>query len=79
MKELTTLMIFIFSWFSVQMEFRLVFKLAKYPLVHLLQFYGLLKSGVDCEDFVKKIENAQASLPRNIAGMTYMYAARETS
>lgn len=60
-------------------EFRLVFTLAKSPLVHLMQFYGLLKSGVECEDFVKKLENAKASLPRNIAGMTYMYAARDTS
>lgn len=31
------------------------------------EFYGLLKSRVDCADFIKKLENAQASLPENIA------------
>ncbi|KAI3447110.1 hypothetical protein Pfo_003775 [Paulownia fortunei] len=30
-------------------------------------FYGLLKSRVECADFLKKLENAQASLPENIA------------
>lgn len=31
------------------------------------EFYGLLKSRVECADFIKKLENAQASLPENIA------------
>ncbi|KAL8498169.1 hypothetical protein ACS0TY_021488 [Phlomoides rotata] len=31
------------------------------------ELYGLLKSGVDCADFLKKLENAQASLPESIA------------
>ncbi|KAH6761711.1 RING finger protein [Perilla frutescens var. hirtella] len=31
------------------------------------EFYGLLKSGVECADFIKKLEYAKASLPENIA------------
>lgn len=65
-------MIFIFSCFSGQNKLRLIFTLAKSHLVHLLQFYGLLKSGVECDDFIKKLENAKASLPGNIAGMLHM-------
>ncbi|KAK6126805.1 hypothetical protein DH2020_039453 [Rehmannia glutinosa] len=31
------------------------------------EFYGLLKSRVECADFLQKLENAQAALPENIA------------
>ncbi|KAI3451946.1 hypothetical protein Pfo_008611 [Paulownia fortunei] len=31
------------------------------------EFYGLLKSRFECADFIKKLENAQALLPQNMA------------
>lgn len=36
--------------------------------VSVLQLCDLLKSRVECPDFLEKLESAQASVPQNMAG-----------
>jgi len=37
----------------------------------LFQLYDLIKSRVECDDFLEKIESAQVSAPQHLAGEDY--------